>query len=84
VRSRCGKWIWRCCRSRRKLSVAKGASLDEAQLRVGIDSGEANFGEFGRSHRDLTPSEASSTPPPADTPATFLNFGAWRGRGRLG
>ena len=36
--------------------MAEGASVDGSELGVGIgiDSGETSFGEFGRSHRDLT------------------------------
>ena len=36
--------------------MAEGTGLDGSELGVGIgiDSGEASFGEFGRSHRDLT------------------------------
>jgi len=48
--------VQRRCRARRELLVAKGIGLDGSELGVGIgiDSGEASFGEFGRSHRDLT------------------------------
>ena len=50
------KEIQRRCRSHRELFVAKSVGLEEAQVGVGIgiDLGEASFGEFGRSHRDLT------------------------------
>jgi adenylate cyclase len=50
------KEIQRRCRSHHELLVAQGDGLSEAQVGVGIgiDSGEASFGEFGRSHRDLT------------------------------
>ena len=50
------KEIQRRFRSHRELFVAKSVGLEEAQVGVGIgiDSGEASFGEFGRSHRDLT------------------------------
>ncbi len=36
--------------------MAEGAGLDGSELGIGIgiDTGEASFGEFGRSHRDLT------------------------------
>ncbi len=42
--------------ARRELLVAEGVGLDENDLGVGIgiDTGETSFGEFGRSHRDLT------------------------------
>ncbi|MGZ2376579.1 class 3 adenylate cyclase [Sinorhizobium medicae] len=48
--------IQRRCRARRDIRAAEGASLDGSELGVGIgiDTGEASFGEFGRSHRDLT------------------------------
>jgi adenylate cyclase len=48
--------IQRRCHSRRELFMAEGDGLVEGELSVGIgiDSGEASFGEFGRSHRDLT------------------------------
>ncbi len=48
--------IQRRCQSRRELLVAEGIGLDGSELGVGvgIDSGETSFGEFGRSHRDLT------------------------------
>jgi class 3 adenylate cyclase len=48
--------IQRRCRSRRERLVAERTGLDGSALGVGvgIDSGEASFGEFGRSHRDLT------------------------------
>jgi adenylate cyclase len=41
---------------RRKLLVAEGVGLDEGDLGIGIgiNTGETSFGEFGRSHRDLT------------------------------
>ena len=43
------------CRARRDALVAEfGLSGDEIGVGVGIDSGEFSFGEFGRSHRDLT------------------------------
>ncbi|MDE4546953.1 adenylate/guanylate cyclase domain-containing protein [Sinorhizobium meliloti] len=48
--------IQRRCQLRRELRLAEGAGLDGGELGVGIgiDTGEASFGEFGRSHRDLT------------------------------
>jgi class 3 adenylate cyclase len=48
--------IQRRCHSRREQLVAEHNGLDGSELGVGvgIDSGEASFGEFGRSHRDLT------------------------------
>jgi adenylate cyclase len=48
--------IQRRCLSHRKLLMAEGTGLDGSELGVGIgiDSGDASFGEFGRSHRDLT------------------------------
>jgi class 3 adenylate cyclase len=48
--------IQRRCHSRGELLVAERTGLDGSELGVGIgiDSGEASFGEFGRSHRDLT------------------------------
>ena len=48
--------IQRRCHARHELLVAQSAELDGGTLGVGvgIDSGEASFGEFGRSHRDLT------------------------------
>ncbi len=50
------KEIQRRCQLRRELHLAEGIGLDGSELAVGIgiDSGEASFGEFGRSHRDLT------------------------------
>jgi adenylate cyclase len=41
---------------RRKLLAAGSAGLDEGDLGIGIgiNTGETSFGEFGRSHRDLT------------------------------
>jgi len=47
--------IQRRCQSRREHRVAQ-SGLDGGGLGVGIgiDSGQASFGEFGRSHRDLT------------------------------
>ena len=44
----------RCGERRDALSAAYGLSGDELGVGVGIDSGEFSFGEFGRSHRDLT------------------------------
>ena len=48
--------IQRRCRLRRELLIAEGVGLDASALGVGIGiaTGEASFGEFGRSHRDLT------------------------------
>jgi adenylate cyclase len=48
--------IQRRYHARRELLVAEHAVLAGVELGVGIgiDSGEASFGEFGRSHRDLT------------------------------
>jgi class 3 adenylate cyclase len=48
--------IQRRCELRRELLFADESSLDGSELGVGIgiDSGECSFGEFGRSHRDLT------------------------------
>ena len=48
--------IQRRCHSRRERLVAERIGLDGSELGVGvgINSGEASFGEFGRSHRDLT------------------------------
>jgi adenylate cyclase len=48
--------IQRRCGSRRELREAEGAGFDASEIGVGIgiDSGEVSFGEFGRSHRDLT------------------------------
>jgi class 3 adenylate cyclase len=48
--------IQRRCHARRELLVAEGTGLEGTELGigVGIDSGQASFGEFGRSHRDLT------------------------------
>ncbi|GGC60177.1 adenylate/guanylate cyclase domain-containing protein [Chelatococcus reniformis] len=48
--------IRRRCHARPEFHVAKRAGVGEQELGVGIgiDSGQASFGEFGRSHRDLT------------------------------
>ncbi|APG92380.1 adenylate/guanylate cyclase domain-containing protein [Sinorhizobium americanum] len=46
--------IQRRCRLRRELHAAEGLDGSEFGVGIGIDSGEASFGEFGRSHRDLT------------------------------
>lgn len=48
--------IQRRCQLRRERHMAEGAGLDGSELGIGIgiDTGEASFGEFGRSHRDLT------------------------------
>lgn len=44
------------CEARRESLRAEIPGLDESQfaIGIGIDSGEVSFGEFGRSHRDLT------------------------------
>jgi adenylate cyclase len=48
--------IQRRWHTRRELLVAEGVGLDGSDLGIGIgiDTGETSFGEFGRSHRDLT------------------------------
>src|SRR5215216_6330025 len=48
--------IQRRCEARRASLLAENVGLDGSELGVGIgiDSGSASFGEFGRSHRDLT------------------------------
>ncbi|MCA1439950.1 adenylate/guanylate cyclase domain-containing protein [Ensifer sp. IC4062] len=46
--------IQRRCQLRREQHVAEGFDGSEFGVGIGIDSGEASFGEFGRSHRDLT------------------------------
>jgi adenylate cyclase len=46
--------IQRRCQLHRELHVAGGLDGSELCVGIGIDSGEASFGEFGRSHRDLT------------------------------
>jgi adenylate cyclase len=48
--------VQRRCGSHRELRDANGASLGVGEIGVGIgiDCGEVSFGEFGRSHRDLT------------------------------
>jgi adenylate cyclase len=48
--------VQRRCGARRELRDADGASLGVGEIGVGIgiDCGEVSFGEFGRSHRDLT------------------------------
>jgi class 3 adenylate cyclase len=52
---RAARKIQRRWRAKRD-TLARAASLSNEQLGVGvgIDSGELSFGEFGRSHRDLT------------------------------
>jgi Adenylate and Guanylate cyclase catalytic domain len=47
--------IQRHCRDR-NADIARrfGAGQIKIGVGIGIDSGDANFGEFGRSHRDLT------------------------------
>jgi class 3 adenylate cyclase len=51
-----GREIQRRCESRRGTLLAENTGLVGSELGVGIgiDTGEASFGEFGRSHRDLT------------------------------
>jgi adenylate cyclase len=44
----------RCAARRSALAERFGLSGDELGVGVGVDSGEVSFGEFGRSHRDLT------------------------------
>jgi len=48
--------IQRRCQERQHALLAElpGLSGDEHGIGIGIDAGEVNFGEFGRSHRDLT------------------------------
>ena len=48
--------IHRRCHLRSELLVTQdnGAEGSELGVGIGIDSGETSFGEFGRSHRDLT------------------------------
>ena len=48
--------IQRRCAARRVSLLAENIGLDGSELGVGIgiDCGQASFGEFGRSHRDLT------------------------------
>lgn len=48
--------IQRRCEARRESLQAEIPGLDGTELAVGIgiDSGEVSFGEFGRSHKDLT------------------------------
>ena len=51
-----GQEIQRRCEARRASLFAENTGLAGSELGVGIgiDSGQASFGEFGRSHRDLT------------------------------
>src|SRR3954447_6115359 len=51
-----GREIQRRCAIRREMLLAENIGLGGSELGVGIgiDSGSASFGEFGRSHRDLT------------------------------
>src|SRR5215212_10913033 len=51
-----GREIQRRCEARRARLLAENVGLDGSELGVGvgIDCGNASFGEFGRSHRDLT------------------------------
>ena len=53
---RAAREIQRRCASRRQSLAAEGIGLDGTELGVGIgiDCGSVSFGEFGRSHRDLT------------------------------
>ena len=44
------KWLDR----RKALVEAHGLTASELGIGIGIHSGELSFGEFGRSHRDLT------------------------------
>lgn len=48
--------IQRRWHARRSLLVGQGVGLkgNELGIGIGIDTGETSFGEFGRSHRDLT------------------------------
>ena len=48
--------IQRRCQARRQMLAAAQEGFDGSELGVGIgiNSGDASFGEFGRSHRDLT------------------------------
>ena len=48
--------IQRRCGARGEMLAVERNGLDGSELGIGIgiDSGEASFGEFGRSHRDLT------------------------------
>jgi adenylate cyclase len=51
-----GREIQRRCKARRASLLAENVGLDGTELGVGIgiDCGSVSFGEFGRSHRDLT------------------------------
>ena len=51
-----GREIQRRCEARRASLLAENTGLAGSELGVGIgiDSGKTSFGEFGRSHRDLT------------------------------
>jgi class 3 adenylate cyclase len=51
-----GREIQRRCEARRAGLLAEGIGLTGSELGVGvgIDTGLTSFGEFGRSHRDLT------------------------------
>jgi adenylate cyclase len=53
---RAGREIQRRCEIRRTTLLAEHPALGGGELGIGIgiDSGTASFGEFGRSHRDLT------------------------------
>jgi adenylate cyclase len=46
--------IQRRWHTRRELLAADGVGESDLGIGIGIDSGETSFGEFGRSHRDLT------------------------------
>jgi class 3 adenylate cyclase len=43
-----------CARRREELLQTIGAGDVELGIGIGIDSGDTNFGEFGKAHRDLT------------------------------
>ena len=52
---RAAREIQRCWTTRREALAETGSlSIEELGVGVGIHSGELSFGEFGRSHRDLT------------------------------
>ena len=53
---RAAREIQRRCEARSETLLAETGALEGSELGVGIgiDSGTASFGEFGRSHRDLT------------------------------
>jgi adenylate cyclase len=72
--------IHRRCDERQEALLAEipGLTGTELGIGIGIDAGEVNFGEFGRSHRDLTAigtvvntaSRAESTAAPGQTLVT--------------